>query len=207
MGLRLSCTNDDLTQTTMHRFHPKIIYGCSHHHLHLSFSHTEPYSCIHPHSISCSPFLGCLKAGVVAVPCFPPNPARKDTLLMFSRITDSSGAKFVLTSSEYNHLKKLAGVKDVFTKFTRARHTAAAWPEQLEWIITDSMASGKSNSKNKTLPTPAKTDLAFLQVSILCCCNSYLLFYFWPSFYLTPQHIYINKISTQADQRRSPKES
>lgn len=152
-------------------------------------------------------FLGCLKAGVVAVPCFPPNPARKDTLLMFSRITDSSGAKFVLTSSEYNHLKKLAGVKDVFTKFTRARHTAAAWPEQLEWIITDSMASGKSNSKNKTLPTPAKTDLAFLQVSILCCCNSYLLFYFWPSFYLTPQHIYINKISTQADQRRSPKES
>ena len=93
-------------------------------------------------------FLGCLKAGIVAVPCFPPNPARKDTLLMFSRITESSGAKFVLTSHDYNHLKKLAGVKDIFTKFTSSRQqqqqaaATATWPEQLEWIITDRGGGG-----------------------------------------------------------------
>ena len=54
-------------------------------------------------------FLSCLKAGVVAVPVFPPNPARRDTLHMFSKITESSGADYALTSLEYNHLKKLAG--------------------------------------------------------------------------------------------------
>ena len=54
-------------------------------------------------------FLACLKAGVIAVPVFPPNPVRRDTLHMFSKITESSGAKFALTSVEYNHMKKLAG--------------------------------------------------------------------------------------------------
>jgi acyl-CoA synthetase (AMP-forming)/AMP-acid ligase II len=110
-------------------------------------------------------FLACLKAGVVAVPVFPPNPNRKDTLLMFSRITESCGAQIALTSSEYNHLKKLAGVKDVFTKFTASRQSKdAMWPEQLEWITTDS--SGKkasSNDKAAQFPTPTPSDLAFLQ--------------------------------------------
>ena len=54
-------------------------------------------------------FLSCLKAGIVAVPVFPPNPARRDTLHMFSKITESSGAEFALTSKEYNYVKKLAG--------------------------------------------------------------------------------------------------
>lgn len=107
-------------------------------------------------------FLGCLKAGIVAVPCFPPNPARKDTLLMFSNIAESSGAQFALTSKEYNHLKKLAGVKDVFTKFTKSRQQQATWPEQLEWIATDA-ATAISSSKDKALPSPKSSDLAFLQ--------------------------------------------
>lgn len=110
-------------------------------------------------------FLACLKAGVIAVPVFPPNPARKDTLLMFSRITESSGAKFALTSQEYNHLKKLAGVKDVFTKFMTTRqqpNAAAIWPEQLEWIITDNSNNSKGTSPS-SLATPKKSDVAFLQ--------------------------------------------
>ena len=105
-------------------------------------------------------FLGCLKVGVIAVPVFPPNPARKDTLVMFSRITESSGAQFALTSTEYNHMKKLAGVKDMVTKFTRAN--AATWPENLEWIITDGSVSKKSSTSS--LPAaPSKSDVAFLQ--------------------------------------------
>lgn len=109
-------------------------------------------------------FLACLKAGVVAVPVFPPNPARKDTLLMFSSITDSCGARVALTSPEYNHLKKLAGAKDVFTKFTASRKAKnASWPEQLEWIITDGSKKPSSNDKAKNFPIPAPSDLAFLQ--------------------------------------------
>jgi acyl-CoA synthetase (AMP-forming)/AMP-acid ligase II len=105
-------------------------------------------------------FLACLKAGVVAVPVFPPNPARKDTLLMFSRITESSGAQFALTSTEYNHMKKLAGVKDMVAKFSNRGNTTATWPENLEWIITDTTTKSTST---KTLPTPSKSDIAFLQ--------------------------------------------
>jgi acyl-CoA synthetase (AMP-forming)/AMP-acid ligase II len=106
-------------------------------------------------------FLACLKAGVVAVPVFPPNPARKDTLLMFSKITDSCGAKFALTSTKYDHMKKLAGVKDAFTKFTAARQQQqTTWPEQLEWITTD---KASPQSKTQSLLMASSTDLAFLQ--------------------------------------------
>ncbi|CAB9527462.1 Putative fatty-acid--CoA ligase FadD21 [Seminavis robusta] len=106
-------------------------------------------------------FLACLKAGVVAVPVFPPNPARKDTLLMFSRITESCGAQIALTSTEYNHMKKLAGVKDAFTRFAATRKANnATWPEQLTWITTDNASPKDSNQK---LPTPKPSDLAFLQ--------------------------------------------
>jgi acyl-CoA synthetase (AMP-forming)/AMP-acid ligase II len=107
-------------------------------------------------------FLACLKAGVIAVPVFPPNPARKDTLLMFTNITESCGARFALTSTEYNHMKKLAGVKDAFAKLTanRQQQTIASWPEQLEWITTDK-ASPQNNKRS--LPRPSPSDLAFLQ--------------------------------------------
>ena len=54
-------------------------------------------------------FLACLKAGIVAVPVFPPNPARPGTLVMFSSIVESSGANYALTSVTYNHAKKLTG--------------------------------------------------------------------------------------------------
>lgn len=54
-------------------------------------------------------FLACLKAGIVAVPVFPPNPARRDTLVMFSRIVEGCGAKHALTSVTYNYAKKLTG--------------------------------------------------------------------------------------------------
>lgn len=57
-------------------------------------------------------FLACLKVGVVAVPVFPPNPARRDTLHMFSKIVETCSAKYALTSLEYNHLKKIAGNYD-----------------------------------------------------------------------------------------------
>ena len=53
-------------------------------------------------------FIACLRAGIVAVPVFPPQPTRKDTLLMFSTIVAACGAKYALTNTSYSHMKKLS---------------------------------------------------------------------------------------------------
>jgi acyl-CoA synthetase (AMP-forming)/AMP-acid ligase II len=104
-------------------------------------------------------FLACLKAGIVAVPVFPPNPSRRDTLAMFSSIVASSGATHALTSTSYNHLKKLAGIKDAMTRFNRPTE---AWPDNLKWITTN---DGKTldGSTTSSFCTPKPSDLAFLQ--------------------------------------------
>ncbi len=109
-------------------------------------------------------FLACLKAGLVAVPVFPPNPARRDTLHMFAKITESSGAKHALTNIEYNHLKKLAGAKDALTNRFHKRPLGGTWPESLEWITTDNKTGSKSSGSSSGLPPPPKAkNLAFLQ--------------------------------------------
>lgn len=112
-------------------------------------------------------FLACLKAGIVAVPVFPPNPLRRETLHMFSRIVQGCNASYALTNLQYNHVKKIAGIKDAFRKFQR---TTAVWPENVKWIVTD-----KSSNKNIKKPCSVSkadlprlsdtkpTDLGFLQ--------------------------------------------
>lgn len=53
-------------------------------------------------------YLACLRAGVIAVPCFPPDPQRlKKDLYMFTAIQGSSGATVALTSRSYNYAKKV----------------------------------------------------------------------------------------------------
>ncbi|CAM9648805.1 unnamed protein product [Hapterophycus canaliculatus] len=53
-------------------------------------------------------YLACLRAGVIAVPCFPPDPKRlKKDLHMFTAIQGSSGATVALTSRSYNYAKKV----------------------------------------------------------------------------------------------------
>ncbi|VEU33336.1 unnamed protein product [Pseudo-nitzschia multistriata] len=120
---------------------------------------------VYPPSIDFSiAFLACLKAGVVAVPVFPPNPARRDTLHMFSKITESSGASYALTNLEYNHLKKLAGARDAIHRLKRP--LGGKWPESLEWITTDTKKTktATTTTKGGGLPPPPKaSDLAFLQ--------------------------------------------
>ena len=107
-------------------------------------------------------FLACLKAGVVAVPVFPPNPARRDTLHMFSKITESSSARCALTNKEYNHLKKMAGAKDAITRLKRP--IGGTWPDNLQWITTDNiLQTKKSATSNDALPTLSSSDTAFLQ--------------------------------------------
>lgn len=103
-------------------------------------------------------FLACLQAGIVAVPVFPPNPSRRDTLSMFSSIVASSGATHALTSTSYNHMKKLASIKDVVARFARP---TALWPDNLKWVATN---DGKKVDGTKvSLSSPNLSDLAFLQ--------------------------------------------
>ena len=52
-------------------------------------------------------FLGCIQAGLVPVPVFPPDPRRlRKDLYMFASIQASSGAQVALTHKAYNHLRK-----------------------------------------------------------------------------------------------------
>lgn len=104
-------------------------------------------------------FLACLKAGVIAVPVFPPNPTRRDTLQMFTKIVSGCGAQVALTNSEYNYMKKVAGIKEVFGKLKQK--SAAAWPENLHWVLTD--GNLKSPSKPFEIVASDTTDIAFLQ--------------------------------------------
>ena len=105
-------------------------------------------------------FLACLKAGVVAVPVFPPNPTRRDTLLMFSKIVDGAGARVALTNTEYNYMKKVAGITQVFGKLKNKG--AAAWPDNLKWVLTDTTTK-LSTAESFQIVDPDPSDIAFLQ--------------------------------------------
>eukprot|EP00944_MAST-04C_sp_MAST-4C-sp1_P008445 g8445.t1 len=100
-------------------------------------------------------YLACLRAGVVAVPVFPPHPGklRKD-LQHFASIHQSSGAKVALTNKMYNFAKKVAGIKEMFSKEKKK------WPD-VEWILTDSI---KVNANSNRFDCKIeRSDLAFLQ--------------------------------------------
>lgn len=113
-------------------------------------------------------FMACLKAGIVAVPVFPPHPSRKDSLVMFTKIVQACGATVAITSESYNHMKKLSSLKDAVLRFQRSD---SVWPEHLEWIVMDRLpgASGKSKRGNGGGNETAwieeihPSDLAFLQ--------------------------------------------
>ena len=94
-------------------------------------------------------FLACLKAGIVAVPVFPPDPSRRDTLVMFSRIVDGCGATHALTSVTYNYAKKLASIGK-----------RKQWPSHLVWMVTNDGSSPKHTFEQCPL---FSDDIAFLQ--------------------------------------------
>jgi acyl-CoA synthetase (AMP-forming)/AMP-acid ligase II len=114
-------------------------------------------------------FLACLKAGVVAVPVFPPHPSRRDSLGMFGTICAACRARFALTNAEYNHGKKLAGIKDALNMGKARTSSPPSWPE-LAWIVTDNTAAAVANDRTKPhagVPSfssaASPEDVAFLQ--------------------------------------------
>jgi len=98
-------------------------------------------------------FIACLRAGVIAVPVFPPDPTRltKD-LALFTSTQASSGAKVALTNSQYNHAKKVAGLMQL------VRKDGGKWPD-LTWHVTDQV----SDAPPGELSAPEPDSVAFLQ--------------------------------------------
>lgn len=110
-------------------------------------------------------FLACLKAGVIAVPVFPPNPTRRDTLQMFCKIVAGCGAKVALTNAEYNYAKKMASITQVFGKLKNK----ATWPSDLQWVLTDNNIHAKASASSFQPVTPKASDIAFLQYTSGTC--------------------------------------
>lgn len=105
--------------------------------------------------------LACFKAGVIAVPVFPPDPSKlaKD-LHHFVSIQQSSESKVALTHSIYNFAKKISGIKNIFSS------RGESWPD-LKWKSVDDViraSKSKSTGKSPSIPpAPPRSEIAFLQ--------------------------------------------
>lgn len=97
-------------------------------------------------------FFGCLFAGVIAVPAYPPNPAALDrTLPRLQAIIEDARATIVLTTSQ------LLGA---------ARTLLAQLPglDSLRWLATDSLpGAGADDADAWRPPGVGRDDIAFLQ--------------------------------------------
>ncbi|MBN1204898.1 MAG: LLM class flavin-dependent oxidoreductase [Myxococcaceae bacterium] len=96
-----------------------------------------------------SAFMGCLYAGAVAVPTYPPDPTRLDrTLPRLRAIAQDSGARWVLTTS---------AIRDM------AEFMLPQAPElgQLRWVATDSPSEEQARAWRR--PEVSGDSLAFLQ--------------------------------------------
>eukprot|EP01039_Chlorochromonas_danica_P004978 gene4978-5466_t len=107
--------------------------------------------------------LACFKAQLIAVPVFPPDPRKlKKDLHHFISIQNSSNAKVALTNQQFNFLKKVEDIKNMFS--------SVKWPE-IRWIaIDDQLKKGKATTTTTTkkspgieLPSPSLDTIAFLQ--------------------------------------------
>jgi acyl-CoA synthetase (AMP-forming)/AMP-acid ligase II len=68
--------------------------------------------------------IACFKAGIIAVPVFPPDPRKlQKDLHHFISITSNCGARAALCNSSYNYIKKVADIKSLFSS------KGVSWPE------------------------------------------------------------------------------
>jgi acyl-CoA synthetase (AMP-forming)/AMP-acid ligase II len=122
--------------------------------------------------------VACFKAGVIAVPVFPPDPRRqKKDLHHFISIQSSSGATVALTHTLYNAAKRVSDIKHIFSSSDHSwpelryyyyntidtclnlRATRCRWIS-VDGVISSSKTKGDIPSVNHTIQAD---DVAFLQ--------------------------------------------
>ncbi|OQR85331.1 fatty-acid-CoA ligase, partial [Achlya hypogyna] len=102
-------------------------------------------------------FWGCLYAGAIGIPVYPPYPGTlaKD-LPKFNRMVEDSGAKVILTNRTYYMATQLATAKSYFSG-------AATWPKGIQWFSTDALSSAMADRYEPVNCT--FSDVAFFQYS------------------------------------------
>jgi len=100
--------------------------------------------------------LACFKAQLIAVPVFPPDPRKlKKDLHHFVSIQNSSNAKVALTNQQFNFVKKVEDIKNIFSN--------VKWPE-LRWIpVDEQLKKGRTVAAEPSLSLPNMDSIAFLQ--------------------------------------------
>jgi acyl-CoA synthetase (AMP-forming)/AMP-acid ligase II len=110
--------------------------------------------------------LACFKAGIVGVPAYPPNPSKMDRdLILFCGIASDCGAKLVISHQEYNYVKRVSSLTQLFSW-----NQHVTWPN-IPWLSVDSILSDvkkqvfQSNQvmKSAILENRALSPVAFLQ--------------------------------------------
>ena len=98
-------------------------------------------------------FIACLRAGIIAVPVFPPDPTQlRKSLYMFTSIQSDCGATVALTNSLYSWAKKVSSIKNFFSR------GSGSWPE-MTWIQTDSTMREIPLDKLPEVPFPDEEEV------------------------------------------------
>lgn len=107
-------------------------------------------------------FWGCLYAGAIGIPVYPPYPGTlaKD-LPKFNRMVEDSGAKVILTNKTYHLASKMATVKGFFSVDKKA----TTWPADVKWFTTDSISDSAASLYDDSKLKLNLDDLAFFQYS------------------------------------------
>ncbi|CAM2069800.1 AMP-binding protein [Sulfidibacter corallicola] len=79
-------------------------------------------------------FLGCMYAGALPIPCYPPDPMRPKSreALGFRQVVEDCEARIALTEDRYNRVRRLARVRNMLIK--------GGMPA-LEWVCTNKVGS------------------------------------------------------------------
>lgn len=93
-------------------------------------------------------FFGCLYAGMIAVPAYPPRPNRK--LDRLKAIVADAGAHVVLTTDELSR------------RIRRQTGSESLWSE-LSWTATDNLEGGEAAAESWSMPEIGSETAAFLQ--------------------------------------------
>lgn len=106
-------------------------------------------------------FLGCILAGVIPVPIYPPSPSNlAQDLERMSKIVDASGAKIALTTSKFKHLMVAGRMK-----MALSHGFQYSWPSSLSWVTVDKVAAPPASATvvDEYLEGIHIEDVAFLQ--------------------------------------------